>query len=453
MTLDQFPMNELAKILTEKFITREKYFSLDELTRYGKELDDDLLFEFSIQNQVTFLKDKHTLLTKEIKDNNLNGDIGMSSFQLIIHDRIITTLQSLDLKQMEFSNQSDIDVIQDEIERAHFYIDELTLLKSEFKANDSGKWQGIINKIISKSNANQKFLENLNRRHGRGLIDEKDNHTIDSFCHSNKDFYPELANGISRIIEKGWEAYEVLVLYVEGEPIPEETEPEFVGPKAADEKLVKIIQSYLQNRCSEMASWIKDIEEVKNNNDENAEDINFDSLLRQISIGDHKFEYNDELTLIAKRDIVVQKVKDISFEEKNGKFTTDPLIKNLALHYKMTDELSSRIDQCKAILEGYFIAETHREVFKGLFVKKGFIRKVNWIKGNRQLNYFINEIRSSLIEDGTRFDNAANCFLKDGKPAKVSSLKSDGTTKTVKGDVKQRLDRAIKCITEYQNIL
>lgn len=448
MTLDQFPIQEMVKILTEKYMHRKEYFSHREIARFIKEINDELLIKYSDRIKHEYLVEKLTKIKNELSDNNMAEDINISGFEIIIKDKILDAIRTIDLDLFEFSNQPNIDVMQDIIERCYFYIDEINLLSQSFEDSDNNEWEELINNLISKSDLNNNFLNDINKRFHYDLIDENDNQNVDSFSTTFSTFYDDMAQDLFRVIKEGGEEHVVLRLYVEGEPIPDEVEDEVIGPKSLNEILVSI-QQLLDDRISNINNWIEEIENIKKKYDENAEDINFDKLLRKITFGDHKIQDNDEFIIITKRDLVIKKIKDISLglDDYDFKYTHKPEIKNLVLITSDITELRIRLIDCYDILlKGDFIEECHPIIFRSLFEKEKFIAPVNWIGSNKELNYFIIGIVEVFKENKSFWPEVHRCFIHNGKPFGKDSIRSYGKGKPLSDNTILVLDKAINSI-------
>lgn len=447
MTLDQFPRGELVKIISEKFIRRKELFSQTEITLFIHDLDRDLFLESPDKAKFQYLKSKLDRIKNDLLEFDLDANIDLSSFGLIVNKRVSDALNSMDLARMEFSNQANIHVMQDIIDRSYFYIDEINLLSKGLANTNPNKWEELIDNLIPKSKANHEFLHDLNKRFNYDLIDEADNQNVDSFSLSLPGFYEEMAADLLKIIEDGGKEYEVLHLYVEGEPIPDEEEPTEVIPPKSPMAILTVIQQYSKNRSSEFHTWIEEISEIKKKYDENDEDVNFDRLLREVMYGTSKITDNEEYLLILKRDLIVQKLKNLALGNDDSETYIEyhPETENLAIINSDITELRYKLDNCYNILKGNFIKECHPIIFRSLFETGKFIAPVDWIGANYELKYFITELKDEFHEKQC-WPNVHNCFTHNGKPFGTDSIRSPGTKDLPKGGALIVLDKAIAAI-------
>lgn len=451
MTLDQFPIQELVKILVEKYFYRKEYFSHREITQFIKEINDELLVKYSDKVKSNYLIEKLNLLKKELLKNNLKDDVNISDFKIIIRNRITDCLKLMDLSLMEFSNQPNIDIMQEIIERCYYYLDEISIMSEYFENTDlsKGKGEEFINMLISKSKANHILLKGINKRFHYDLDDENDNQSIDSFSHSLNTFYDELAIKLTNIIKDGAEEQIVMHLYVEGDVIPDEDKIEEFDPYSP-KNIKKAIKKLLDNKVSNLKTWIEEIEQIKQKYDENVEDINFDKLLREVTFGEYKIQDNNEFIIITKRDLIVQKLKDVSLrlDDYDFKYTHKPDIKNLVLITSDLTELRIRLIDCyNILLKGDFIEECHPIIFRSLFEKEKFIAPVNWIGSNKELNYFIIGIVEVFKDNKSFWPEVHRCFIHNGKPFGKDSIRSyGGKGKPLSDNTILVLDKAINSI-------
>ena len=426
MGLETHSLGALRIELSKEYKKRITYLLSENRIDFQNELEDSLNKQYGPENKFNYLVSEKNRINEEIEQNNFPKTI--DEWLLNVNDLMTDKLTQLDLCSMEMSNQINIDLFLLIIEKSQELIDDATIFLNKLKRAKEDDWDNIIHQIGSRSKSNTLFWDDFNKRFNYKTLDRSDESNLILIYDLGKDFYKNLNTKLFIVLNP------------------------YVNSKAKNkENVLKAFTTVIQ-------SFIKKEEDIRQNSirikkwyDKNVEDITYKLLLMKIMDNDAGMGKNRAYELITNQNIVNRKLADYSFEGQNEKFPTDPKVNNLVLRFKMTEELASRINQCKAILEGHFIAETEPEVFKGLFVKNGFVRKVNWIKGNKELSYFINGIQNCLIY-GDRFQFASECFLRKGKVANRGSIESDGSERGVeKGPSKERLDKAIKCITEYNS--
>lgn len=422
MGLESHSRSILRSELSKEYLKRITYLTSDSRIDFQTNLEESLKSIYGPESKFNFLVAEKEKLRNTIELNKFPERI--EEWELSINKIMDSKLSEIDLSQFEMSNQVNIDLFLSIIEKANEYIDDAKLYLKRILKTDRNEWDDLIHEIGKKSKINSLFWDDFDSHFVYDSLNRSDQSNLKLIYTLGKDFYKNLnsklylVNNINKASENN---------------------------KLVEESLSTVLQSFITKEKDLLNTTIR----IKGWYDDNLEDISYKLLLQRIMENDATMEQNMPYELLTKLSIIDDKIKDHSFETNNEEFQTDPSVNNLVLHYRITDELAARIDHCRVILQGHFISETDPEIFKGLFIEGGFICKVNWIRGNKELHHFINGIKDCLMP-GDRFQFAANCFLNKGKPAKRNSIASDGSKPDARLIGKEKLNSAIKLFTEYK---
>lgn len=421
MGLESHSRSILRSELSKEYLKSLAYITSDSRIDFQTNLEESLKSIYGPESKFNFLVAEKEKLRKTIELNKFPERI--EEWELNINKLMDSKLSEFDLTQFEMSNQVNIDLFLSIIEKAHEYIDDAKLYFKRISKTDKDELDDLIHEIGTKSKINSFFWDDFDSRFDYDALNRSDQSNLKLIYALGKDFYKNLNTKLYLVynLNKASKNNELVA-----------------------ESLSTVLHSFITKEKDILKTTIR----IKEWYDDNLEDISYKLLLKRIMEIDSSLEQNLPFELLSKLTIVTDKIKDYSFEAKHEKFKTDPSVNNLVIRFNMTEELTACIDHCRVKLQGRFISETDPEIFKGLFVKDGFISKVNWIKGNNAIQYFVNGIKDCLIA-GDRFQFASECFLRKGQPTKRSSIESHGTDE-VKGKVREDLNAAIKCIIDYK---
>ncbi len=445
MTLDKFPFNELVKSLSNLHFFRNEHFSIEKLLLFKERIKFELKSKFSN-------KEKHELLVNEIEDiiknlefNKLSGQTTLEELKFTYSKQIESFLKKMDLSNMEFSNQSDLDVIQDCIDKYLFLNDKLALLKNNLSKSEPENYEAIIKRFSKNQLVKNMEWEEIGKRFLSGLYDEADNLAIDTIINSSKNNY---SNNESKLLEILPQSLEIRrTVHLEKNPDPEEEY--LIELERTENKIPKYVTlaKHIKSVINDNEDTIKELEEIKLKYDENAEDVNYDRLLRKILKENNNFFRDNSYELIAKRNLLYTLMADIKegmdlFYEN---YSHKPEVENLAFFSDNVHKSRIQLTECYEILNGNFIKESNPKIFISLFEKNRFIRYVNWLGKNKELNYFISNIDDKFRKE-SYWQEASNCFYRNDKRIPSESIRNHKTSKILNENSKTILDMAIQSL-------
>lgn len=446
MRLDQFPKEELVSLLMKAHLDHIEAFSKNKISRVQTEINSGVMLKYSAAQKNEFLNGLLNQIDSELGFWNLSSETNRYDYEQLVREKIDLLLKRLNLEEFELSNQQSVSLLLEIEEALCQLIDELSILLDTMKNSKQSNWEQILQDFYQKTDSNEKRFDEYKRKFDYS-VSRRSEDLLDILS-NRKEFYEVIPTEMLGLFKKSQERHEVLLVYVEGEPIPDIT-PKPILPKKAAEVLL-IFEKYLTTQKS---SLYKDIDIIKGFKDEidfSKGSIGIRGLYRELS------KINGDLSDISlyialkKKEFIIEKLKnlsnDLTFESL---YTRKPEVKNLELFTQDIDDMRVRLAKCHELLNGYFIEDCPFAVFLGLFEKKQFVQPANWLGKNIELNYLIRGILKKLNQDHDYWIRTNNCFLGKGVPFGETSISSPRANPLNDDDPrKQVLDKVIQLIVK-----
>jgi len=171
-----------------------------------------------------------------------------------------------------------------------------------------------------------------------------------------------------------------------------------------------------------------------------------ESRINRIIISLVDDEIHDEWVL-RKFDFIQYKFYDIISYLEDIEFSENKYL----LSYNLPGRFLTVIDEAyKLLLEAHLLAKNSKVAFSSVLLLKNKTRKLDWIRDQNVLVYFIREIThkyNNIIDcKGDKWDIAANCFTVKGKKV-TKSIQHDNRPKDT-NPYKIVVDQVIKLFTD-----
>jgi hypothetical protein len=443
MRLDQFPREELLSLLTKVHLEHIDSFAQNKISRALAEINSGVLLKYSVEQKNEYLNGLLNQIYSEVNSYDLTVETNVYDYEQVVREKIDSLLKSVNLEGFELSNQRSVALTLEIEEALCQLIDELNILLDTIKNSKLSSWEQILQGLYQKSDSNVRRFDEYKEKFDYS-VSRRSEDLLDIFG-NRREFYETIPAEMLDLFRKSQERHEILLLYVEGESIPDKA-PKPISPKKAAEVL-SIFEQYLTTQKN---SLFKDIDVIRGFKDEidfSKVSIGIRGLYRELNRIDGELSDTSVYLALKKKEFIIEKLKnlsnDLTFESL---YTRKPEVNNLVLFSRDINDMRVRLAKCHELLNGIFIEECPFTVFLGLFEKNQFIHKVNWLGKNSELNYLIKGIAGKLDHD--YWIRANKCFLGKGVSLEEKTSISSPRAKPLNDDDPRKhiLDKVIALI-------